>query len=71
MICSPPRTNYYFRDCSEGPGPTDLENTLENVFIDNAIENITLQEWSSRDRCEIVTIVKSTEEFIEVLLEEL
>jgi hypothetical protein len=61
----------FFRDCSECPGPTDFENTLEDIFTDNAIENITFKQWISTDRCELVTTVKSTEEFIELLLEKL
>jgi hypothetical protein len=59
----------FFHDCSECPGPTDLENTLEHVFTDNAIENIAFKQWISTDRCELITIVKSTEEYIESLLE--
>jgi hypothetical protein len=39
------------RDCSESPEPTDLENTLEDVFTDNAIENITFKQWILTDRC--------------------
>jgi hypothetical protein len=61
----------FFCDCSECPGPADLKNALEDVFTDNSIENITLKQWISTDRCELVTIVKSTEEFIESLLEKL
>jgi hypothetical protein len=70
MICNPPQTNCVFCDCSECPGPTDLENTLD-VFSDNAVVNVTFKQWISTDRCELVTIVKSTEEFIESLLEKL
>jgi hypothetical protein len=69
MNCNPPQTNCFFRDCSEFPGPTDLENTLEDVFTDNAIENIAFKQWISTHRCELITIVKSTEEYIESLLE--
>jgi predicted metal-binding protein len=71
MICNPPQTNCFFHDCSECPGPTDLENTLEDVFTDNAIENITFTQWILTDTCELITIVKSTEEFIKSLLEKL
>jgi hypothetical protein len=71
MICNPPETNCFFRDCSECPGPTNLKKILEDVFTDNAIENITFKQWISTDRCELVTIVKSTEELIESLLEKL
>jgi hypothetical protein len=34
-----------FYDYSECPEPTDLRNALENVFTDNAVENITFKEW--------------------------
>jgi hypothetical protein len=71
MISNPPQTNCFFCDCSECPGPTNLDNTLEDVFTDNAIENSTFKEWILADRCELVMIVKSTEEFIESLLEKL
>jgi predicted metal-binding protein len=59
----------FFCDCGECPGPTALENILEDVFADNAIEYITFKEWISTDRCKLVTTVKSSEEFIKSLLE--
>jgi predicted metal-binding protein len=61
----------FFCDCSECPGPTALENTLEDVFTHNTIENITFSQWISTDRCELITTVKSAEEFTESLLEKL
>jgi hypothetical protein len=48
MICNPFQTNCFFHDCSECPGPTDLENTLEDVFTDNAIENIAVKTLPSK-----------------------
>jgi hypothetical protein len=65
MICNPPQMNCFFCDCNESPGPTNLEDTLEDVFTDNAKENITFKQWILTDRCELVTIIKSTEKFIE------
>jgi hypothetical protein len=67
MICNSSRTNCFSHDCSEFLGPTNLENTLEDVFTDNAIENVTFKQWILTDRCELITIVKSTEENIETL----
>jgi hypothetical protein len=49
----------------------DLENSLEDLFTDNAIENITFKQWILTDRCELLIIVNSTEEFIESSLEKL
>jgi hypothetical protein len=69
MICIQPQTNCFFHDYSECPGPTDLENTLQYVFTDNATENIAFKQWISTDRCELITTVKSTEEYTEALLE--
>jgi hypothetical protein len=39
--------------------------TLEDVFTDIAIENIALKQWILTDRCELITTVKSAEEYIE------
>jgi hypothetical protein len=36
-------SNCFIHDWSVCPGPTYLENILENVFTDNAIENITFK----------------------------
>jgi hypothetical protein len=53
MISAPPQIVFFY-DCCECPEPIDLENTLEDVFIDNAIENITFKQWILTDRCEFV-----------------
>jgi hypothetical protein len=45
-----------------------LENTLGDVFTDNAIEKRDLQRVDS-DRCELASTVKSTEKFVESLPE--
>jgi hypothetical protein len=52
IICNPPNTNCFFCDCSVCLGPTDLENTVEDVqdvFTNNAIENITFKQWVLTD----------------------
>jgi hypothetical protein len=36
---------FYFCDYGECPERTDLENALEDVFTDNAIESITFEQW--------------------------
>jgi hypothetical protein len=59
-ICKPPKTNCFFPNCSECPRPTDLQTALENVFTDNANENIIFKQWILAYRCELITTVKST-----------
>jgi hypothetical protein len=61
----------FVHDCGECAGPTNLENILENVFTDNATQNITFKQWILTDRRESVTTVKSDEKFTESLLEKL
>jgi tRNA A-37 threonylcarbamoyl transferase component Bud32 len=56
-------------DCGECPGHINLEEILEIMFTDNAVENITFKQWVSTDRCELETIVKSVGELIESLHE--
>jgi hypothetical protein len=46
-------------------------STTEDVFVDNANENITFKQWMLTNRCELVTIVKSCEEFSESLFEKM
>jgi hypothetical protein len=71
LICSPPQTNCFSCVCNACLGPTDLENTLEAIFTDGAVANITFRQWVWTDRRGLITTVKSTEDFIESLLEKL
>jgi hypothetical protein len=71
MIFNPSQTHCFFCECCKYPGPTNLENTSEGVFSDNAMENITFKQWILTERYELVTIVKLTEEFVQSLLEKL
>jgi hypothetical protein len=48
-----------------------MSRTYQDVSTDNAIENNTFKQWISTDRCELGITVKTTEEFIESLLEKL
>jgi hypothetical protein len=63
VICSLPQTNCFFCGCSECTGLNNLENTSEDVVTDNAIENISFKQWILTDRHEVVTTLRSTEEF--------
>jgi hypothetical protein len=49
--------------------PVSLENTLEDVFTDNTVENLSFIQWILTDRCALVTIIKPAEDLIESLLE--
>jgi hypothetical protein len=71
MIFNPSQTYCFFCECCKYPGPTNLENTSEGVFTDNAMENITFKQWILAERYELVTSVKLTEEFVQSLLEKL
>jgi hypothetical protein len=42
-IFSPPKKKCFFYDCSTYLGLTDVENTLEAMFTDGAVENSTFR----------------------------
>jgi hypothetical protein len=62
---------FFSHDCSECHRPTKLANTLEYVFTGNALENLTFKQQILTGRCELVTTIKSSEEFTDTLLEKL
>jgi hypothetical protein len=50
----------FFPNCSICSRPTDLQTAIEDVFTDNANENIIFKQWILTYKCELITIVKST-----------
>lgn len=59
-----------FNKCSECPGTETLLNTLKNE-IDEMLEEICFKQWVNTDRAELITQIKSTDEFLESLVEKL
>jgi len=65
VICNPPQPKCYNRNCSECPGTESLKESLTDLLDENAIDNITYQQWVAVDRSTLVTTCKTSEEFVE------
>ena len=62
VIFNPPQPKCYIGNCSECPG---TEESLTDLLDENAIANITYQQWVAVDRSTLVTTCKTSEEFVE------
>lgn len=71
MICEAPTEQCYLRICSKCPGSDGLRGILTELFDDNNIDTITYKQWTSTDRSTLETIIKSTEEFVDTLVDSL
>lgn len=70
-ICAPPADVCSLKGCEHCPGPYQLIKLLEDVFEENSIEETSYKQWVHTDRAKLVTITKSTEEFLEQLQEDI
>lgn len=71
MLCNPPNINCYMSECRECPGVAPIRIIIEEAFEENLIENVTYRQWVSVDRCNLETLQKSNEDFINVFCEKL
>ena len=51
--------------CSLCSNMQKVTHVLQTAFDDNVIDDIQYKQWTTTDRCNLVTVVKTTEEFIE------
>jgi hypothetical protein len=68
MICNPPMQSCFFSECKECPGPLEVEEILENIFEENAIEIVTCKQWLT-DISTLETIIISSEDFLDTLID--
>lgn len=71
VICSEPTRACYFAECEKCPGNDYLRELLINAFDSEDIERIEYKQWTSTDRAALETLVKTTDQFTDSLLEQL
>lgn len=71
ILCNPPSIDCNMGNCNSCPGTNQITDTLENVFEENMIENISFRQWIAVDRCSLEIIQKSSTEFLEMLCDKL
>lgn len=71
IICEEPTRACYFGECKQCPGVEYLKQRLVWIFDEEGVETIQFKQWVSTDRATLETFVKSTDQFIDSLLEKL
>lgn len=69
VICSQLTSDCYLGTCCNCLGLTKFRRTIENIFNDNFVDEITYKQWTQVDRCSLETIVKLTDDFVDYLVE--
>ncbi|XP_034253213.1 uncharacterized protein LOC117652423 [Thrips palmi] len=64
LLCSEPSEDCFFRRCNDCCDSTVLQEKLEVYFDSEMISTVVYNQWESTDRANIVTLSKSTDDFI-------
>ena len=70
-MCNWSLPSCHLEDCTKCPGKEPLRQMLERCFNEEEIEEIESKQWTATDRSTLQTIVQSTDEFTESLLDKL
>lgn len=71
LMCEEKGEDCYLCDCDKCPEPEILREFLSQHFELESISSVVYQQWVTTDRCNIETLVKPVEEFVDVLVEDL
>lgn len=73
VLCETPQPECYMMNCSSCPGIDRFKNKLHKCFEDKDMEycNIQFNQWVSTDRCNLETLVKPVDDFVEYFTDKL
>lgn len=71
LLCPDPGEECFFRTCQNCPSTSNLQEALEVHFDSEMISSVTYNQWESTDRSNIITHVKTTEDFISEFIAQL
>ncbi|KAK3914359.1 Latrophilin Cirl [Frankliniella fusca] len=72
VICEEPTPSCYLNSCCDKcPGTENLRIRLLTLFDDNLVESIKYKQWTSTERCKLETLLKNSEEFVELFTDQL
>ncbi|CAH0558681.1 unnamed protein product [Brassicogethes aeneus] len=66
MLCNPSSIACNVGNCEYCPGVTEIHKMLQDSFDENFIEKVQFRQWVSVDRCNLETLEKTSEEFIDL-----
>lgn len=70
-MCQDPHPNCYLGQCPNCPGTEPVREMLNTYFEETMQDEVQFQKWVTVDRCSLETLIKSTEEFIDLFIEAL
>jgi hypothetical protein len=65
ICCDVPTDQCYLYKCNNCPGKVRLINTLLELFRNGFVDNITYRQWVTVDRANLITVIETSEEFVE------
>ncbi|GBN27143.1 hypothetical protein AVEN_172052-1 [Araneus ventricosus] len=71
MVCNTASIDCYFSNCEIFPGIDEREEILEYGLQKHLIETVTFHHWVSVDRCNLETLKKSADEFVDIFCRDL
>ena len=71
MMCNPPNATCWQGQCNECPDVFNLKETIEEIFYEMDVDNITFKQWESTEKTQLVTPNLTETEFVEELMDKL
>ncbi|GBM15532.1 hypothetical protein AVEN_8917-1 [Araneus ventricosus] len=66
MVCNPASIDRDFSNCNTYPGIDEIKEILEDRLEKHLIETVTFRQWVSVDRCNLETLKKSADQFVDI-----
>ncbi|XP_034249688.1 uncharacterized protein LOC117650392 [Thrips palmi] len=72
VLCDPPTADCYLNACCpKCPGFQPLQKKMLEYLDANFIDTLTYDQWTSTDRCDLETLLKKSDDFVETYIEKL
>ena len=67
MSCNPGRPECFLDQCGFCPGTDAMKQRLIFELEEKGLETVTYKQWTSTDRCDLITIQNDLEEYCDIL----
>ncbi|GBM93854.1 hypothetical protein AVEN_177194-1 [Araneus ventricosus] len=71
MVCNPASIDCYYSNCEICPGINEIKEIMEEGLEKHLTETVTFRQWVSVDRCNLETLKKSADEFVDIFCRDL
>ena len=67
MSCNPGRPECFLGQCGFCPGTDAIKQKLIYELEEKGLETVTYKQWTSTDRCDLITIQNDLDEYCDIL----